>query len=189
MAKETVEPSDNQLIDMFYDLARDYLSFIDELGLFGSRTVGQPFPRAENIALSVRTMLERKFIERREVVHLPKIFKALRALAASAEVDDSAAMDEAEATYKRVYNGTEAGRKVVIPGGDIEYRRIWKLFAYGRLMHADYDKYRELKRLPEDAALQTRLYDSAAIRTTIVRTVKYIDQGRAAGWLDSASSD
>ncbi|MDN6133965.1 MAG: hypothetical protein L0J03_07630, partial [Brevibacterium sp.] len=60
----TIEPGDDQRIDMFHELASDYLSFVDELGLFESRVVGRPFTRADNVALSVRTMLERKFITR-----------------------------------------------------------------------------------------------------------------------------
>lgn len=183
-----MEPSDGQRIDMFHELARDYLSFVDELGLFESRVVGRPFTRAENVALSMRTMLERKFITRGETVHLPTVFKSLRALAASAEVDAAAAMDEAEVTYKDVYTGALAGRKIVVAGAAIEYRRTWELFAYGRLLHADFDKYLELKSLPEDQALSTRLYDSSMIRVTIIQTVKYIEESRDAGWLDSSSS-
>lgn len=183
MAKETTEPSDDQRIDMFHELARDYLEFIDELGLFGPRKTGRPFTRAENVAVSMRTMLERKFITRGEAVHLPAVFKSLRDLAAAAEVDASAAMNEAEATYKDVYTGASAGRKIVVDGAVIEYRRTWELFAYGRLLHADFDKYLELKALPEIEALSTRLYDSTGIRETIVQTVKYIEESRDAGWL------
>ncbi len=98
-------------------------------------------------------------------------------------------MDEADATYKRVYAGTEAGRKVVANGKNIGYRHTWKLLAYGRLLHADFDKYRELKSLPENEALLIRLYDSAMIRETVIKTVKFIEQSRDAGWLDSASTD
>lgn len=98
-------------------------------------------------------------------------------------------MDEADANYERVYTGTAAGRKVVINGENIEYRRTWKLLTYGRLLHADFDKYRELKSLPVDEALLIRLYDSAMIRETIIKTVKYIEESRDAGWLDFTSSD
>ncbi|WP_145999323.1 hypothetical protein [Brevibacterium aurantiacum] len=187
MAKETMEPSDDQRIDMFHELARDYLDFVDELGLFGPRKIGRPFTRAENVALSMRTMLERKFITRGEAVHLPAVFKSLRGIASAAEADASAAMNEAEATYKDVYTGASAGRKIVVDGAAIEYRRTWELFAYGRLLHADFDKYLELKSLPENEALSTRLYDSSMIRETIIQTVKYIEESRDAGWLDSPS--
>ena len=81
MAQETIGPSDDQRIDMFHELARDYLDLVDELGLFGPRKIGRPFTRAENIALSMRTMLERKFITRGEAVHLPAVFKSLRGIA------------------------------------------------------------------------------------------------------------
>lgn len=183
MTKEKTEPSDDQRIDMFYELARDYLDFVNELGLFGPRKTSRPFTRTENVALSMRTMLERKFITRGEAVHLPAVFKSLRDLAAVAEADASAAMKEAEATFKDVYTGASAGRKTVVNGATIDYRRTWELFAYGRLLHADFDKYLELKALPETEALSTRLYDSTGIRETIIQTVKYIEESREAGWL------
>lgn len=180
--KET-PPTDAQRIEMFMVLGRDYLNFVDNLGLFTSRTVGKQFSPDEEIALMVRTMLERKFITQNEGVHLPEVFDAFERAVSHSNETFTAALSEARSEYNRVYNGTATGRRFNVNGRDLEPRHIWKNLAYGRLLHADYSKFREFRGQLAYPVLAARLDDSTAIRVTIVRTMKMIAEAQESGAL------
>lgn len=135
--QEQTARSDVERVTIFRRLADEYLELIEAVGPVDENDEQSIRHR---IALSLRLMLERKFVAKKDKnTYLPKVLNALKRLLGDERSDEY--LDQKLEEYKRIVSGESTGVSGSFNNVELEFDKVREVFAYGRLMHSDRDKF------------------------------------------------
>ncbi|MFC0483884.1 hypothetical protein [Pseudarthrobacter scleromae] len=182
----TNEPSPGELLLMFESLAIEYEAFDDMLPESAQFEFGASRDPATFRSNQLRAMLLRKFITKKDAVYLPKVYDAMVSSAAP-EFLENCKLNVAtrKADFKRAGQsmtefGVGHGDEQTIHGEhDIYYD-----LNYGRLLHADFDRWGRLERMP-DLYLELAVWEVHSNYAWLVKEARIVvTEGRSTGRLN-----
>ena len=134
--QEQTARDDAERVTIFRRLADEYLELADAVGPVSEdeQTI------RHRTALSLRLMLERKFVAKKDKnTYLPKVLNALKRLLSEEGSDEY--LDQKLYEYRRIVSGESTGVSGSFNHVELEFDKVREVFAYGRLMHSDRDKF------------------------------------------------
>lgn len=138
--RERKARSDLERVTIFRNLASEYLELIDAVGMVQDSVEEAKDDVHNRTALSLRLMLERKFVTKEDTnTHIPTVINSLSSILDDAR--DSQWLEERRGEYDGIISGASTGASANFNNVELNFAQIRKVFAYGRLMHSDRDKY------------------------------------------------
>lgn len=170
---------------MFESLALEYEAFDEMLPKMTEFRIGVARDPAEHRGNQVRVMLLRKFITKSDTVYLPSVYDAIISCSAQEFVEQTKRnVASAKTDFE---NARESKTSYVVGFGEDQTAHgehdIYYDLAYGRLLHADYLRWRRLEQMP-DLYMEMALWDAYGPFDHLVKEARVtVTEGRAKGHL------
>lgn len=172
---------DLETITIFGALADEYLELISAVGPVHESPTNDEEASRTRIALSLRLMLERKFVSPGDAgTYIPFVLDAL-----CVELPDSSTNDTVNG-FRQEYDEILSGESTAVSANfnnvELDFASIRKVFAYGGLMHSDRDKWISSTVLRENV-MHLMVRQSVLLAAFIARVRLFINESVETGAL------
>lgn len=172
--KEEKPRSDLETITIFGALADEYIELIRVVGPVHESPSDEEQASSTRIALSLRLMLERKFVTSRDAgTYIPFVLDALRNKLPEGHYGENLLGFRQE--YDEILSGESTGVTTNFNNVELDFASIRRVFAYGGLMHSDRDKWISSTVLRE-SALHLMVRQSELLSAFILRLREFINE-------------